>query len=369
MARGVKGTAGVVCTTPGCENPPQTDNQAPSGFRSRCAECLSQSLVAYRKRVKERNTGEPEFEVAIDLPSELPPIDELRAQRRREWIRKQAAHEARRMIPVDVFTEGPIALAVFGDLHIDDAGTNFPLIEQYTELVATTPGMFAASVGDLQNSWIGRLAHLWGTQQTTKMEAWALVEWWVAALDGKLLFLNNGNHDAWAYTVNSIDPLEWIKGQQTVIGRTGVRMQLRLPNGMTFNINCRHDFQGRSELNPAFGVSKATRLAGHIDDIALGGHIHTAGYAPMKNPVTGKVCHPTRIASFKQIDSYAEESGFPDHNISECMTFIFDINCPDPRHRITLDFNPLRAARVLAMLRAEHDAMQAPPVAKKKKAA
>lgn len=356
MARGVKGTAGILCTHPGCDRRPALDRSAPSGYRSQCAQHARETNRRYRNRIRAergmeiRGSEEPEFS-AEELPSELPPIEELRARRRGEWDRISAHKQSRQLIPVHVATDGPIGLAVFGDLHIDDPGTNFRLIEDHTQLVMKTPGMFACAVGDLQNAWIGRLARLYAMQSTSAREAWALVEWWIGEIGPKLLFINNGNHDIWTHNVNNLDPLEWIKGQHTIVGRRGVRVELRLPGGKSVTINCRHDFRGRSEWNPAFGVAKSTRLSGHVDDLALAGHIHTAGYAPLKNPLTKKVCHSLRVASYKEIDDFADETDFPDANITECFACLIDIQRSDPRHLVHCDFSLERGVETLGMLR------------------
>ena len=365
MAQGKKGSGGQRCNVCGTTENLLPDPNNTGGYKSRCAGCNAEQSAQWRERKKAERLGmpapiqePPAFDVPA-LPDDVAPVEELRERRCREWTRTKTAHDARKIIPVHVFTEGPIGLAVFGDLHIDDPGTNFPLIERCTDLVRTTEGMFACAVGDLQNAWIGRLARLWASQSLSAQEAWRLVEWWVRSLDGRLLFINNGNHDLWSHNVNGIDPLEWIKGQQTIVGKYGVRIQLCLPGGQTFNVNCRHDFQGRSEVNPAFGVTKATRFAGHVDDVALAGHIHTFGYNPIRNPVFGKVCHPMRVASFKTIDDYAMEGGFPDSNVTECPVIIFDTTCPDARHVVHIDFNPERGARMLTMLRREWATKQA----------
>lgn len=357
MAQGVKGTTSDVC---------ECGRKAAPG-RAQCYGCVERARNARAKAgIRLR---EPVDFASPDLPSELPTVDELRDRRRGEWDRMKAAKASRQLIPIDIFTDGPIGLAAFGDLHIDDPGTNFRLIERHTQLVLDTPGMFACAVGDLQNAWIGRLARLYAAQSTSGREAWALVEWWVQTIAPKLLFINNGNHDAWTHNVNSLDPLEWIKGQQTVVGRRGVRIELRLPSGQSVTVNCRHDFRGRSELNPAFGVAKATRLSGHVDDISLGGHVHTTGYNPLKNPLTKKVCHPFRVASYKEIDDFADESDFPDANITECPAFLIDTTRTDPRHLVHCDFSVERGAETLTMLREKWARTREPEKKKKRGAA
>lgn len=375
MARGVKGTAGLQCSVEGCHRPPAPDRTAPSGYRSCCAEHAAERNRLYRQRRMEAagvapRHDEPQFS-APDLPEDLPPIDELRERRTREWSRRSRAHDARRCIDVQIHAAGPIGLLCLGDLHVDDPGCNWPLLERHTQLAVETDGLYCAAVGDLQNAWVGRLARLYGNQSTSAREAWALVEWWTRAVAEKLVFISAGNHDAWARTVNNIDPLAWIASQQgTIYGNNGARVALCLPDGERIVINCRHDFTGRSQYNPAHGVVKAA-MFGHRDDLLLAGHTHQFGYSPIKCPSTGKVSHAIRLASYKVIDEYALERGFPDANVSEACVAIYDPLTDDPRHRIHIDFNVERGAWTLTKLREEWQRRQQPPSApaRKRKAA
>ena len=295
-----------------------------------------------------------DFEFPAELPDGEQPIEQLLEARRDTWRRKQRRAKAAELIPIKITLPGPIGIAHFGDLHLDDDGTNFALLEQHTKLIVETEGMFAGCVGDLQNSWIGRLAYLYADQSTTAREAWALIEWWIGWIAPKLIYLIEGNHDSWAHGVNRVSPLSWIlaRGQQDSLHMHGARFELRLPAGKSITLNARHDFQGSSQWNPAHGVSKAAQLGMH-DDILCAGHRHISGYAPVKDPRTGLISHAIRIASYKQIDDYVQKNNFPDQNIFECPITIIDPDEPDPRYRVSVFFNPVLGAKVLTVLRRE----------------
>ncbi|MGE0289103.1 MAG: hypothetical protein AB7I42_22745 [Bradyrhizobium sp.] len=690
--RGKRGTAGAVCTTCGSVDNLVEDPNSVTGYRSRCADCVKAASKHWRDRMKAQRLGQPppppverQF-TAPELPEEVAPIGELRERRLKEWDRRSRAFEARKFIEVQIHIDGPIGILAAGDLHLDDPGCNWPLVEQHVELVQQTEALFAGCVGDVQNAWVGKLARLYGNQSTSAREAWVLCEWWVHALAEKLLFISAGNHDCvdaeteaftrrgwlgiddireddevlgidpatnivhwqpiqaiikkpsdgtirrlqlraaslactgghrvlhrkrikgnrgwsalefkqfddiasfdhiglpvagqqpvgtcdltdvelqlaawlltdshisqtndrleiyqrtskshlvrdvltragvvfteatrdrdirtvcgrtlrkkpepsvtfsigvvearsikerlqlyqkhpwpawvwtlsdaqfevflstlldadgtrpkhaasavvfykskpvldelqalcamhgysahtyvyrdnqyrlniakrtqlevpstrkptteeyhglvwcltvplsnflirregkahftgncWAQNVNGIDPLGWVASQQgTVYGMNGARVGLRMPDGEVIVINCRHDFTGRSQFNNAHGVTKAA-MFGHRDDILLAGHTHAFGYNPIKDPATGRVSHPIRLASYKQIDDYALERGFPDANVTEAVVIIYDPTIADPRHRIHVDFNPARGARTLTMLRNDWKAKQ-----------
>jgi hypothetical protein len=142
------------------------------------------------------------------LPSKSRDIDQLIKDKIEESRRAKTADEARDLIHIPVHIDGPFAVLVLGDPHVDDAGCDFELLASHRQLAIDHPYILAASVGDYQNGWIGRLGVLYGEQQVTAREAWKLVEWLVSPL--QWLFLIAGNHDLWQ---GQGDPLEWIAHQ------------------------------------------------------------------------------------------------------------------------------------------------------------
>lgn len=286
-----------------------------------------------------------------ELPEEDLPIEEVLARREKEFKRRIVAEDARKLISVSMSIRGPFGVAIFGDLHIDSPGCNIPLLRAHTQLVKETEGLFAGAVGDLQDNWIGRLARLWAEQGVTARDSYRMTEWWLAELSQKLLFVVDGNHDGWGRGVSGIGPLDWICKQYNLLNQSdGIRIALQAPGVEKVTINCRHDFKGRSQYNPAHGPTKAV-LFGWRDDIAVAGHTHESGYNVHKDPMTGKVSHALRIASYKYIDRYAKTEGFPDNNIFECPVALVDPDAKDPRYRVKIMFDPFEAAEYLTWKR------------------
>lgn len=253
------------------------------------------------------------------LPDEKPSASELLDRRIRDFARKEAAKNARRLIPIRVNMDGPIGIAHFGDPHVDDDGTDVGLLQRHVDVVNRTSGLFAGNVGDMQNNWIGRLGRLYGEQSTSAQEAWVLVEWLMQACDW--LYLVGGNHDAWS---GAGDPLKWIARQQgALLEPNGVRLELQLPSGRTPRINARHDFKGHSQWNTAHGPAKAAQM-GWRDHILACGHTHVSGYQILKDPSSGLISHAIRVASYKIFDRYADQLGLPDQTIFVCPVTIID---------------------------------------------
>ena len=284
---------------------------------------------------------------AAKPPEPDEPIDELLDQRCMAFQRKDKAASARKLIEVRVKLDGPIGICHFGDPHVDDDGCDLPALRRHIAIVNSTPGLFGANVGDLQNNWVGRLSHLWGEQETSKRQAWRLTEWLVRSVPW--LYLVGGNHDAWS---GQGDPLQWmIRDQAGVFDYDGVRIALRFPNGKEIRVNCRHDFAGHSMWNPVHGPLKAAMM-GWRDHILSCGHKHTSGAMPVKDPMSGLITNVIRCAGFKKHDNYAKKAGFPDGTISPAITTIIDPtkddNDPD---QVTVIHGIERAAFILNAMR------------------
>lgn len=260
----------------------------------------------------------------IDLPSELPTADELLARRSKQFSRKKDAKDARHLVTVRIRCDGPIGIAHLGDPHVDDDGTDIDLLRSHVNIINKTEGMFAGNAGDFSNNWIGRLAHLYGQQSLSAAEAWVLVEWLVQSVHW--LYLIGGNHDLWS---GDGDPIKWMAKQARVTYESnGMRLGLTFPNGRVIRVNARHDFQGRSQYDTAFGPAKAARF-GWRDHILIAGHTHQSGYHPLRDPASGLLMHAIRVGSYKTVDRFAEERGFLNENFTCAPVTIIDPTEPD----------------------------------------
>jgi hypothetical protein len=288
----------------------------------------------------------PVFEMA-DVPSELPSADELLKRRAVQFARKRDAKEARHIIPVTVKIDGPIGLAVVGDPHVDDDGTDIELLQAHVKLLNQHPALLPLGIGDYSNNWVGRLARLYGQQSLGAAEAWVLVEWLIRAVPW--LALISGNHDAWS---GAGDPIQWMaKAARVTYESNGVRLGLILPSGRIIRVNARHDFKGHSQWNTAHGIAKAAQM-GWRDHILTAGHTHVSGMQVVRDPMSGLISHCLRIGSYKRLDRYADELGLPNQTFTICPVVVVRPQFPDDDNRLlTTFFEPETAAEFLTWLR------------------
>jgi hypothetical protein len=281
------------------------------------------------------------------LPDDDISIEELIQHRKRQFANKRNYEEASKLIPIRIKIPGPIGILHFGDPHVDDDGTDIEALERHTALVNATEGMFASSVGDASNNWIGRMARLYAEQSTSAEQAWKLVEWFVNRC--RWLYIIAGNHDLWS---GAGDPLKWIaKHNNSMYRASEARIALRFPNGSEVRINARHDHSGSSVWNPAHGPMKAA-IMGTRDHLYISGHKHHSAYSVLKDAISGITMHTARVASYKIYDRYAKERGFADNTLSPCALTTINPDLPnDHPDLIKIWWQPEEGAEYLTWLR------------------
>jgi hypothetical protein len=306
---------------------------------------LAVSEIVRRRAVLNGLDTFRDFEVE-KLPDKLPTADELIASRLKQFAKRDAYEKASKLIKVKVNVEGPIGIVHFGDPHIDDDGSDMPLLKRHVEIVRKTPGMFGANIGDYNNNWVGRLAALYGKQSVKAAEATVLVRWLIGAL--KWLYLIGGNHDAWSGEGSAI---EWFAAQDgALFRRDGARLALQFPNGTEIRINARHSWPGRSQWNPAHGEAKSAMM-GAKDHIILGGHTHTCGYNVVFDETTDILSHCIQVGSYKVYDDFAKQCGFRNGNFSPAVVTIIDPHAKNEIGKVQVMWDVEQAADYLTWMR------------------
>jgi len=257
------------------------------------------------------------------VPAPIATVEEIIERRKQEYARRVAHEEARANVRIDIKDDaGVIGLLLNGDEHLDNPGTRIEEVARNVELVRSTPGLYAMSVGDLTDAWVGRLQHLYSESTTTLGEAIALAEWYISTMGSKLLFAVGGNHNAGWWGEN--DPLiNMMRKNGTLYLDNEVRVSM-VVNGMEpITLHARHGWPGRSQWNPGHGVQKAAQM-GQDDDILVGGHTHVSAYGMVKQRKDGRVSHCIQVASYKVHDQYARDLGLRDQHISSAVLCILD---------------------------------------------
>ena len=264
--------------------------------------------------------------VADPVPSADEPIEELIERRCREFRRMEKADLDEHVIRVK--EPGPIGILIFGDPHVDDPGTDFPLLQEHIRLVQETEGLFAADAGDANNNWQGRLMRLHADQSVTARDAWRLVEWMYKSMPWA--FSIAGNHVLWG---DGPHVFERILAAANVAVANNHEAKIRLEGpDWTYRIWARHDFAGKSQWNSVHGMLKAMKMREYKADLYVAGHTHDpAMYTePREN---GQMMTALRVGSYKRVDDYAIQGGFPRKRGGEAALLVIDRD----RSHVTFD--------------------------------
>lgn len=287
------------------------------------------------------------FTVAEALPTTLD-ADQILDHKERLFENKERCENERQLIGIDVHLSGPIAIAHFGDPHIDDDGCDVKRLRRDIATVKATEGMFGANAGDYHNNWVGRLQALYANQHTTRDETFVLIEWLFKEIEW--LYLIGGNHDYWQ---GGNEILGWLaKASGRRYEPWGARFALRFPNRAECRINARHDFKGSSQWNPTHGPMKAAMMGfgDGRDHIYTCGHKHKFGFSQF---ATGEnhICTAIQVNAYKQFDPYARENNFIATNHAPCVVTVIDPEATNAERFVTVFTDVQEAAEYLTWKR------------------
>ena len=327
---------------------------------------IASELGCHRRRVSRlmkdgaatpRWGADDTYDVTDELPPGDIPVEQLIATRIQQYDLKAARAKAQSFRAINIKMPGVIGILHFGDPHIDDDGTDIGQLMRHAELTRTTEGLYGANIGDTTNNWVGRLARLYADQATSAKQAQQLAEYFLKSVDW--LYIVGGNHDYWSHGGGVLD---WFAKQYGYMESGqfqyhAVRLGLRFPNGREVRVNARHDFRGSSEHHPTHGPAKAARM-GFTDHIAICGHRHQSGYEIVVNPdpltgdgETGLITHAIRVATYKKLDSFQREKGFPYNNTGPGVVTVIDPYANKESNLVQVFLDPEHGADYLAWRR------------------
>lgn len=275
----------------------------------------------YHKALKRLDAGaDQEVITPPDLPSGDYTKEELVERQTSIFERRIKAHDARKIIPINIKSNQPIGITWLGDPHVDDDGCNWPKLRSDVRLIKETDGLYGANLGDSSNNWIGRLQRLYACQNATEAQAWKLVEWLMEEVPW--LILLRGNHDAWS---GAGSPISWMNSRATVDEDWRAKVQLRFPNAATYTFDARHDHPGHSQWNALHGQRKAALFEANAD-CYIAGHRHN--WATSQFEEQGRVVTLLRARGYKHIDHFALTKGYPEQDHGQSVTTIIDPTKP-----------------------------------------
>ena len=283
-----------------------------------------------------------------ELESEDMDTQELVEHVTKRFLKRQKAAQEKKWIPLQFSVDGPVGVCFMGDPHVDDNGCNWVKLRHDLDTINNTEGMFAASLGDASNNWVGRLSRLWASQETSARQSWQLVQWLLEETDWCLLV--KGNHDMWL--PNDVDPIEWLKVPGTLTQDWQARIEFKFPKGRSGRVWAAHDMPGHSQWNPLHAQQKRAKFTQEAD-LYISGHRHHWALAQNEDDWSNKIYWTARAKGYKTEDSYADRLGHGQQQYGEAITAIFDPLCEEETGFLTCFPNVQEAAEYLTFKRAK----------------
>lgn len=271
------------------------------------------SWVTSYQSVKPVPTAEPLPE--IDLPAA-----EIISLMRKRFEKRHSNSKAKRWREFTVPTDGPYALMWFGDPHVDDNGCNWPLLEAHCNLARDTSHLYAASVGDQSNNWVGRLMALYAKQEASVDTARTLIRWLLVDSGVPWWLWIHGNHDGWN---NGIPIIEGMNVNSIVMEDWQAKFVLKSPNGYAFRTWIAHNFPGTSQWNKLHGPQKAAQMKDWAH-LYLAGHHHNWAIHQEEHDHRNFVYWLARVRGYKYMDDYADHLGFGEQEYGSSIITVVD---------------------------------------------
>lgn len=322
------------------------------GNKTLAAAALGISRHAFRRR--EQKEQKPQSDNILKfptLPDPLEPIDKLIARRSDLYQRTKAYRDAATWQQIHVKENKPFGLALIGDPHLDDDGCAWGELLDDIQTMKETDGLYAINIGDTTNNWVGRLARLFGGQETSQTSARQLAEWFLVKAGIRWAAVLLGNHDLWNEGGDIIRRMCSRSPVEIPVHEWQAKLEFVFPNGTTCRGNFAHDFKGRSIYSTTQGPLREAIWTQHEGaHLYVAGHIHYGGLQQVELP-GGQTPWLVRVRGYKDFDSHALVNGFHEGKRFRSVMAIIDPNAPE-HERVTIFGNLAQGAKVLAAMRA-----------------
>jgi len=330
---------------------------AEHGTKAAAARALNLPVSTFKSRLdaEQRRSGHTAAILEFpQLPDQNEPIDRLLSRRMEHYQRKRAHHEAAHWQQVKVTENKPFGLALLGDPHIDDDGCNLPRLMSDIDILKATDGLYAVNIGDTTNNWVGRLARLFGNQETSQTSARQMAEWFLLNAGVRWAAVLIGNHDEWNEGGEIIRRMCAAAKVTIPVHEWAAKIEFVFPNGATCRASLAHDFKGRSIYSTTHGPLRESIWHQEGAHILAAGHIHYGGLQQIELP-GGHNPWLVRVRGYKEYDAHALVNGFHEGNRFPAVMAIIDPNAA-PEDRVLMFGSLKQGAEVLNAMRAAHGA-------------
>lgn len=251
--------------------------------------------------------------------SEDESIDAIRQRALEKYNRKREASSKRNWFTIKLNEEKPYGFLWFGDPHLDDDGTNWPLLEKHVALAAMD-GVYCGNIGDTTNRWVGRLIQKYADQSITWTDADRLAEWFMKDSGCTWLVWLLGNHDLWN---RGADFYKRIGAPEIPVLNWRAKFKIKHPSGTELRVDASHGRKGKSIYNELHGTLRDAML-GEAADLYVTGHTHNYAMEHVELASRRAAAWLVQLRGYKEMDEYALTNGFPECQYGSSVLVIVD---------------------------------------------
>ena len=214
-----------------------------------------------------------------------------------------------------------IGIAFLADQHIGGKFTDHERMREDAEIIRDTDNLYVIHAGDFIDNFLGNDKPTPTNKQVIRpCDQWRLAEHYISLFDDKIVGIVAGNHDLWTDKLADFDPLQDIAHEIGSLYHTNELNIRVLISGQPYHICVRHKRRGNSQVHPGQVVKKMWADGESDFDIGVVGHTHTPVVENfLRHGIERWAIRP---GSYKIIDGYAEELGFPRDRLSCPMVIL-----------------------------------------------
>lgn len=320
--------------------------QYPSAQAAAVGLGLAHDSISRAMRKLTAKAGLAPVPSAKALPPDDIEVEDIIGMMAKRFEKRHTHKAAKRWREFTVPTSGPYALMLFGDPHVDDDGCNWPLLRDHCDLAARTQHLYAISIGDVTNNWVGRLTKLYANQETSVATARKLIKWLLQESGVPWWLWIHGNHDAWC---EGIPIIEGMNVNHVVMEDWQAKVVLASPNGHKLRLWAAHNFPGHSQWNKLHGPQKAAQMQDWAH-LYVAGHHHNWALHHEEHDQRNFVYWLARCRGYKFMDTYAEHLGFGEQVYGSSIVAVID-PAASKQNALTCFADPHEGADFLAFKR------------------
>jgi len=182
---------------------------------------------------------------------------------------------------IKIDTNEPILIINIGDWHIGAKGTDYSLLEKYTEEIINTPNLYVIINSDMLETAINmrNVKEVTGQIIDPEMQYHFLTSW-LKEIKHKIIAATWDNHTVMREEKNSgVSLYKRIIGLENgIIYHNGIGLADLTVGEQTYKLLHTHFFKGNSIYNDLHGHMRAMKFTFQDREIAMAGHTHKPAY-------------------------------------------------------------------------------------------